>query len=321
MKQTDYAYSTAYIRALENKLLTKSDIEALVLSPDFQSAAQSLRDRGYTDRAITPENLDKILNEKLEESRTEAIWASPKDNILNIFIYKNDFHNLKAVLKCVVSKNKSFERFVLTPTNIDLNNLVEAIANSDFGMLPDYMQEAASEAFDALSRLGDGALADSVIDKACMDYMKAEADKTKNEFLIGLINLENTMADIKIAERSAKAGKDKGFLESALSAESDIDRKELILASVSDSVVDFLKEKGKEAAAKAIESGLGEFEKYADNAINDYVKTARFVTFGVEPVISYIQRKQAEIQAIRVILNAKHNKISEAEIRERLRDL
>ncbi len=321
MKQTDYAYSTAYIRALENKLLSKSDIEALVLSPDFYSAAQSLRDRGYSDKAITPENLDKILNEKLEESRTEAIWASPKDNILNIFIYKNDFHNLKAVLKCVASKNKNFERFMLMPSNIDAKLFIEAAANSDFGILPEFMQEVAKNAFDALTRLGDGSLADSLIDKACMDYMLKAAKEAKNEFLIGLISLENTMADIKIAERSAKAGKDKVFLDGAISDESDIDREELIEAAVSDSVVDFLKEKGKEAAAKAIEAGPGEFEKYADNVVNDYVKTARFVTFGVEPVISYIQRKQAEIQAIRVILNAKHNKISENEIRERLRDL
>lgn len=321
MKQTDYAYSSAYIRALENKLLTKSDIEALVMSPDFDTAAKNLRDKGYADKNITPENLDQVLKDRLEEVRAEVIWASPKDNILNIFLYKNDFHNLKAVLKNISSGSKDFERFLLTPSNIDVELIINAAANVDFSILPDYMKNVAEEAFDILNRLNDGALADSLIDKACMDYMLFEAKKTKNEFLTGLISIENTMSDLKIAERSAKTLKDRSFLEKALSESPSVDREGLILAACSDSVPEFLAQCGMSDAKNAMEAGLFEFEKYADRTIAEYTDKARMITFGIEPVIAYLERFNAEIQTIRVILSAKQNKISEQDIRKRLRNI
>lgn len=321
LKQTDYAYSSAYIRALENKLLSKTDIEALILASDFGTASRILRDKGYSDKEITSQNLDDILNENLKKARAEAIWASPKDNILNIFLYKNDFHNLKAVLKSISSGNKNLKRFLLTPTTIDVEKITEAIANLDFSGLPEHIKEVAETAFDILNRLNDGALADSLIDKACMDYMLKEAQKTKNEFLIGLIRLENTMSDLKIAERSAKMMKDREFLENALSQKSDIDRDGLILAAVSDAVSEFLEKGGKKEASEALKSGLSEFEKFADNSINEYIEKAKLITFGVEPVIAYIHRKQQEAGIIRVILNAKQNGINEEEIRARLRDI
>ena len=74
-------------------------------------------------------------------------------------------------------------------------------------------------------------------------------------------------------------------------------------------------------AAEAINSGLGEFEKYADNKISEYIEGSSQITFGVETVIAYIYRVEAEIRTIRVILNAKNNKIPEAEIRKRVRNI
>lgn len=321
LKQTDYAYTTAYIRALENRLLTKSDIEALITAEDFQSAVRSLRDRGFFDVDVTPSNLDEVLLKKSEEARAEIIWASPKDNILNIFLYKNDFHNLKAVLKAVASKKTDFTRFLLSPANVDYNLFIEAVSEKDFSILPPYMKTVAEEAFDILNRTGDSSLFEAVLDKACMDKMLKAAEETKVEFLVGLIKLENTMADIKIAKRCETAKKDKTFLEKALSVKSEIDRDALISASTSGNVSELLSEKGHLAAAKALEAGFSEFERYADNAVFEYIKTASGVTFGIEPVIAYLYRKQAEIGALRVVLNAKHNKIPEEEIRAGLREI
>ncbi len=183
------------------------------------------------------------------------------------------------------------------------------------------MKTAAEEAFDILTRMGDSSLSEAILDKACMDKMLKDATETKVEFLIDLIKLENTMSDIKIAARCEKAKKDKMFLEKALSKESCINREDLILASISGNILEFLSEKGFIKASEALRGGLWEFEKYTDNEIFEYVKTASGVTFGIEPVIAYLYRKQSEIQTLRVILNAKYNKIQENEIRVRLREI
>ncbi len=321
MKQTDYAYSSAYIRALENKLLTNTDIESLVLASDFMSASHVLRDKGYSDKEITPQNLERVLKDSLEKVRQEVLWSAPEDNTLDIFLYKNDFHNLKAVLKSISSGNKNPERFLLSPATVSADKITEAAANVDFSILPEYLRGVGKTSFDILNRMHDGALAESVIDKACMDYMQEKAQDTKNEFLIGLIKLENTMSDIKIAERSAKMQKDRSFLESALSENSDIARDGLILASISDTVSEFLEKSGKKEASLALDKGLREFEKYADNSVNQYIEKAKLITFGIEPVIAFIYKKQAEVGMVRMILSAKQNNVAEQEIRDRLRGL
>ena len=321
LKQTDYLFSSAYLRAIENRLLTKNDFESLILASDFTAAAKALRDKGFSDGEITPENLDLVLQNRLNSCRQEAIWSSPDENVLDIFSYRNDFHNLKAVIKALSAKKSDYERFFLKPCTINPEIFVKAVADIDFSILPDGFKSCAEEAFYAHNKSENPALAECIIDKACMDYMMNAARETKNEFLSGLIKLENTLSDIKIAVRCAFCGKERAFVEKILSDNSGIDRDGLILASVSGKVSLYLKEKGMDEAAEAINSGLGEFEKYADNKISEYIEGSSQITFGVETVIAYIYRVEAEIRTIRVILNAKNNKIPETEIRKRVRNI
>lgn len=319
LKQTDYVFSSAYLRAIENKLLTKNDFESLILASDFDACAKILRDKGFSDSDITPENLDLVLQNKLNSCRQEAIWSSPDKNVLDIFSYKNDFHNLKAVIKALSVKKNDYARYFLKPYTQDPEIFVKAIAEIDFSILPQGFKSCAKDAFYAHNKSGDPALAECIIDKASMDYVLRAAEATENDFLIGLIRLENTLSDIKIAARCAYCKKDTEFIKKALSENSDIDRQELILASVSGKLTDYLKAKGMDLAANAINLSLGEFEKYADTLICEYIEDSSKITFGLETVIAYIYRVESQIKTVRVILNAKNNKLSESKIRQRVR--
>ena len=131
----------------------------------------------------------------------------------------------------------------------------------------------------------------------------------------------NTFYNIKIAKRAERAAKDKEFLNLALADESQIDRSGLISAALSGSVAEYISSSGFDEAASALEAGYSEFEKYADNKLTDYMKDTKYITMGVEPLISYILRKQTEIQNVRVILNGKTNGISADVIRKRIREV
>jgi V/A-type H+-transporting ATPase subunit C len=52
----------------------------------------------------------------------------------------------------------------------------------------------------------------------------------------------------------------------------------------------------------------------------DFIKKAKQVSFGVEPLIGYIIAKETEIKIIRIIMVGKLNNIAPNIIRERLRD-
>ena len=49
MKDTDYAYAVARIRANEGKLLTTAQMEALTDAPSFERALQDLKNLGWLE--------------------------------------------------------------------------------------------------------------------------------------------------------------------------------------------------------------------------------------------------------------------------------
>jgi V/A-type H+-transporting ATPase subunit C len=52
----------------------------------------------------------------------------------------------------------------------------------------------------------------------------------------------------------------------------------------------------------------------------DYMKKAKFINLGPEPIVTYMYARETEIRNIRIILVGKLNKVSDNLIRERQRD-
>lgn len=322
LNRTDYAYSVAYVRAIESRLMTNSDIESLIGAKTAEDAFRILSDKGY-GQGITLGNWETVLSNSYKDTFNEIKDIAPKDTPLDVLIYKNDFHNLKVALKGVQLGLRDYGDYVATPSVCEFELLKKAVVNADFDILPPSLKEIGKKAYDLLGKTGDSQLSDTIIDKSSMDYDFKKAVEGKNEFLIGLTKLKNTLTDIKIASRCALTGKDADFLDMAISSNPNLNRDELIKAAVSgiDAFCEFLSGSGYEAAAASLKSSLSDYEKYADEVIGDYMKGSGYITMGIEPLISYIYSKEREIQSVRIIISAKLNGIDEGKIRQRLRKL
>ena len=66
---------------------------------------------------------------------------------------------------------------------------------------------------------------------------------------------------------------------------------------------------------------VNELERLVDNYIMNMMKEAKYIPFGVEPLLAYIYAKETEIKIVRIIMVGKLNNISGEVIRERLRDI
>ena len=64
----------------------------------------------------------------------------------------------------------------------------------------------------------------------------------------------------------------------------------------------------------------GNYDKIGDNAIMDYMKQAKLKALTIEPIIAYWYAKETEIKNVRILLQAKMNKIPSNQIKERLRE-
>lgn len=54
--------------------------------------------------------------------------------------------------------------------------------------------------------------------------------------------------------------------------------------------------------------------------MTNYLKKAKLISFGPEPIIAYIFAKENEIKAVRIILTGKKNGVDPDIIKERLRE-
>ena len=120
MNGTKYANAVGAVRAMENALLTKNDIEQLINSKGKAERESILASKSGTSNVETMEAVWEMIHE-----------YAPDCKELEILLYKNDFHNLKAVLKAVIS-NREPSLYFISPSNVELNELVDAVSKKNY---------------------------------------------------------------------------------------------------------------------------------------------------------------------------------------------
>lgn len=327
MKGTDYAYAVARIRANELGLLTTADIEQLITADNYQSALHILEEKGW----INPESNDDVnaaLKKQLNNTWQLLSELSPDISELDFLIVKNDFHNIKAALKMFISANtlgsdiNDTDSFV-TPSSIDPEQIRNAVFNKRFNELPYFAEDAAKKTYEVLIRTSDGQLADIMLDSMALNVTMEKADKTKNEFIKKMAELICVTANMKIAIRSARTGKDKQFLQTALCQTKTLDKASLIDAAVKgvDELIDYISTTSYSEAAEYMKTSATALEKWCDDILMSHIENAKYICLGIEPLIAFYIAKDAEIKNVRIILSCKHNKLPPEAIKERVRKL
>ena len=117
-------FAIGNLRARENRMLKKSDMLRLAAASNTEELAAALSDSGIDgkDGAEIPELLS---------AETEKLWKYLTDNapdmsLFEPFIYENDFHNFKAVLKGTV-RNRDYKSLLITPASVNVALLERAV--------------------------------------------------------------------------------------------------------------------------------------------------------------------------------------------------
>lgn len=322
MKDTNYAYSVALVRTLENKMLTKSDIDMLLNAKSAQDAVRLLADKGYGGGEMNISNWEQALARELENAWREVQAACPEGTPIDVLLYKNDFHNLKTILKANYSA-QPWENLMLKPCTTAPQTIADCIKRAKPEDLPPLMREAAIEAYDVLTKTGDGQLLEVILDKAVFSAMAQSTKIYKNEFFTGYISLSCDIVNMKTAVRGARAGIDRRLCEYALVPHGKFDLQALTDAVEDgmDAVYEIMAQTGYESVVKAAQISVGELEKQCDNMLTDYIKSYKSKAFGFEPILGYLKGKETEIQAVRIIMSGHINNIGREAVAERLREL
>lgn len=309
MSHTEYASAVAAVKAMESSLLTYSDLDQLINT----TALSEMR---------------ALLDSKLAyPSSMEDVWKllsdyAPDSKELKILLYKHDFHNLKAVLKAMLSGREP-EHYYVSPSNIPLETITAAFSSKDYELLPKYMSEAAGEAYELATHTLDGQLSDSLIDAAALKAMQTSADECGNAFMKRFAVLMTVCADIKTAYRCSIMQKPRQFMETAICGSEELDKESLIRASLAgtDSLFSMLEGTVYNEAAALLKDSTAQFEKWCDDIIVEHAESARLQAFGIEPLAAYYLAKEAELKNIRILRVCKECGTDKDTITERMRRL
>ncbi len=315
MRDTDYAYCVARLRAAESKMLTKEDFEALVKAGSYFEAVKYLAEKGYAKKNTGLAQIVAYQNKLLWDILSSSV---PDKKELDSLCILNDFFNIKAAIKCFFADDEAEDYFVY-PTTLDLQKLVKGVREHDFAFLGSTRGKAAKDAYETALRTGNGQYAEIIIDSATVTFLRDYA-KSKNSGLVGEVcALLCDTANIKTALRCRKAGKGRDFLQIALGESVYLDRDKLISLSMKEDtgLTEYLKTTRYAKAVEQLEAGFGEFDRWCDGETVRICSKAKYTCFGFGPVCAYYYARLAEIKKVRIILSCKLSGVSEKAIRER----
>ncbi len=331
-RKTDYAYSVARIRAMERRLLDRVKIETML---EAKSAADALKVLAEADYApLLAEIKDVYQYEKVLSGERKRVYEllqkiAPEQEIINLFALKYDYHNLKVLLKAKFLGEDAAE--LLTDAgSVAPEEFARLIAAEDYAHLPAQFRPAVTEAATVFAATNDPQTISFTLDRVLYEQLTGMAKNYGSDFLQQYFRIQIDLLNIGTYLRVKNLKKSREFLGNVLLDHGTLEKKVFMqLYNEADTADALISRLGLSVYGAIVEEGVRDwaknhstthFEKLADNYLLEFVKSAKRIIFGVEPLLAYLLAKDVEIRIIRMIMVGKLNGIPVEEIRERLRD-
>ncbi len=319
MRDTDYAYCVARIRANERYLLNSKDISDLLESKSFDSAVQYLVDKKWLKEKSEISECIKYQSDKLWLLLSESV---PDKNELGVLCAVNNFFNIKAAVKCHFT-GKDPAAYYVQPTTLDLDALTKNVLEHKFSAIGGEKGKCAEESYKTACLTENGQNADIIIDRACIDEIRCFAGKNSDSVTGKICAFLCDTANIKIAFRCAMTDKKRDFTETAIGECCNLSRKDLIEATLKgkDVLSEYLAKTTYRDGAEIYLTSAAEYEKWCDDAVIALAKKSAFTAFGFDPVCAYYYAKLTEMKTVRIILTGLQSGADKNSIKERVRAL
>ncbi|MGI5963440.1 MAG: V-type ATPase subunit [Lawsonibacter sp.] len=320
-KDTDYLSISARVRAMENRLLTRERMDRMIEARDAAEAMKVLAECGYPEGG----SLEQMLAQARADTVRDLENAVPDRRLVEIFQLKYDYHNAKAILKAQ-AMGQNVERLLLPGGRYDGAQLLEGWRREDMRGCSEVFRRAMMQAWSTLTESRDPQKADLELDRACYQEMLQLAKEVDSPFLEGYVRLLVDVANLRIAVRVGRMGKESDFLRQALLPGGTVSE-QAVASARGESLAEVFRSgplsQAAELGAKLAQNGSGAltaFERACDDAVTAYLAAGRRVPFGEQAVLGYLYAKESELTAIRTIFAGRAAGLDGDTIRSRLRE-
>ena len=319
----DYLHASARVRALESSLLTPERLRRMAEATSDQDALKVLSECGYGED-LSLENLDQAIQKKREDAFSEAEKMLPDPTLLNIFRLKFDYHNIKCLLKAN-AQNQPFEQLLLNGGSLPLTKLLQATAENDFADFPPLMREAANEALEVLQRTHDPRLADTALDRAMFAQMLQMATASSIKFLVEYVKLTIDSANLRLVVRLYKMGQEPARIAEFASPGGNLSldrlRTDFTAEAIEAAYLNTPLQAAAQVGAEALrgQNSLAAVDQAADNALMHYLRQAKYIAIGAEPVLAFYAAAELESTVVNTVMAGRKAGQKPDTIMERLR--
>ena len=143
ISDSDFLYSTARIRALENGICTGDKFAQMAEAKAFDDLQRLLEEAGLPGDQEPFEAIDSRVQEAFSLVRELS-----GGDVFDVFRYPYDAHNLKSLLKAEL-RGQDMAGLVFDLGTLPANRLYAAQQDHDFSAFPPHMAQAAGPALEA----------------------------------------------------------------------------------------------------------------------------------------------------------------------------
>lgn len=322
----DFLYSTARARAMEGNLLTRERLTHLAEAKSTEDITKVLSECGWEHVNFdTRSDMEASLAAERNAAFATVASIAPDKNLVAVFQMKYDYHNLKTILKGE-AKDEAYEHLLIDCGRIPVKTLLQMMKDGNFSAMAPAMRRSVEEAKDVLNRTGDPQYADIALDRGWFDEMSATAKQAGSDFVSGYVALMADSVNLRTAVRLKKMGRPYDYLKQSFIRGGSVAMSRLLADMTPDLLESIyggtpLKEAAiVGGAALRGEAGLAKLDMECDNALMRYLKSAKYVGLGEQPLLGYLGAKEAELTAIRIIMSGRLSGLEPEMIMERLRE-
>ena len=326
IKDTEYMYASAKIRAAEGKDTARARMDRLVECRSVPALLAAVVDLGFLEEGDTPDTLETALRHALDHAVALVRNAVPEEEIYHFLLYKYDCSNLKVALKSTIL-GRDYSELYFPCGTFPVETLTDRLTAEDFTGIPQHMAKAYVEARDTYAKTGEVRAIDLTLDRACFAAIADNVEKYKVPLFLRYTQAKADLTNLQTAERLA-TGHATRETAAALMHRAYVPGgtlpEELFFAE-DGSVRDY-----EELAAVLEDDTLRELltkvlsdKNPPDGAFDNYTyrlfADLRFQAFGVEIPFWFLLIREAEIKNCRLIEAGLYAGLKPEEIRERVR--
>ncbi|MGE5558967.1 MAG: V-type ATPase subunit [Bacillota bacterium] len=326
MGKRQFTYASGRVWVLETRLLDRQKMERLMEAQSVDDFWRLLSETDYAGGINASNYLEEeaIFQKRRVSARNLLLESAAEEPLLHVFLWRDDLHNLKVMLKERVMR-LNLEHLYVDAGFYPAGELKKAWESADANMAPwivralDYLKTALSKGNPDLAR------ADLALDRFYFDYAAGIMQNSLYEHVAEIWKRTVDAHNLKNIIRAKNLGLNPDqwlafYLPGGHYMENDFLKlynsdKEGLRRWLQNSKIARLAAHGGE---KAVESPV-----YAETAADNYIFTLwherRSDPFQPVALVSYLLSVEQEVKMLRLILAGKRNGLPLDEIRERMR--